>query len=91
MSFWSYKHLAEVTQGTWLVEPDDLAAEVTGLWHDTREIKQGQAYLAIAGENFDGHDFIDKAFDAGAALAIVSKGSAEHDASASDPNDLQPG
>ena len=72
MSFWSYKHLAEVTQGTWLVEPDDLAAEVTGLWHDTREIKQGQAYLAIAGDNFDGHDFIDKAFDAGASLAIVS-------------------
>ncbi|MEM9348477.1 MAG: UDP-N-acetylmuramoyl-tripeptide--D-alanyl-D-alanine ligase [Planctomycetota bacterium] len=72
MSFWSYANLSEVTKGRWLVEPADLTAEVAGLWHDTREIKEGQAYLAIKGENFDGHDFIDKAFDAGAALAIVS-------------------
>lgn len=74
MSFWTYQNLADVTKGTWLVEPDDLQAELTGLWHDTREIKEGQAYLAIAGDNFDGHDFIDRAFDAGAKLAIVSKG-----------------
>ncbi|MEM6258795.1 MAG: UDP-N-acetylmuramoyl-tripeptide--D-alanyl-D-alanine ligase [Planctomycetota bacterium] len=72
MAFWTYQNIADVTQGTWLVEPEDLGAEVTGLWHDTREIKEGQAYLAIQGDNFDGHDFIDKAFDAGAALAIVS-------------------
>ncbi|MEM6504986.1 MAG: UDP-N-acetylmuramoyl-tripeptide--D-alanyl-D-alanine ligase [Planctomycetota bacterium] len=72
MAFWTYQNIADVTQGTWLVEPEDLGAEVTGLWHDTREIKEGQAYLAIKGDNFDGHDFIDKAFDAGAALAIVS-------------------
>jgi len=73
MSFWTYQNLADVTKGQWLVEPGDLSAEVTGLWHDTREIKPGQAYLAIAGENFDGHDFVDKAFDAGAALAIVQR------------------
>ena len=73
MTFWTYQNLADVTQGTWLVEPDDLSAQLTGLWHDTRDIKPGQAYLAIAGDNFDGHDFIDQAFDAGAKLAIVSK------------------
>ena len=71
MTFWTYQNLAGVTQGRWLVEPDDLGAPLTGLWHDTREIQPGQAYLAIAGENFDGHDFVDQAFDAGAALAIV--------------------
>jgi UDP-N-acetylmuramoyl-tripeptide--D-alanyl-D-alanine ligase len=73
MPFWTYQNLATVCKGTWLVKPDDLTTEVSGLWHDTREIKQGQAYLAIAGDNFDGHEFIDKAFDAGAAIAIVSK------------------
>jgi UDP-N-acetylmuramoyl-tripeptide--D-alanyl-D-alanine ligase len=72
MSFWTYQNLADVTNGTWLVEPADLSAQLTGLWHDTREIKEGQAYLAIAGDNFDGHDFLDQAFAAGAALAIVS-------------------
>ena len=72
MTFWTYQNIADVTQGQWLVEPNDLGDVVAGLWHDTREIQPGQAYLAIKGENFDGHDFIDKAFDAGAALAIVS-------------------
>lgn len=71
MPFWTYRNLANVTQGQWLVEPDDLDAEVAGLWHDTREIKPGQAYLAIAGDNFDGHAFVDQAFNAGATLAIV--------------------
>lgn len=71
MNFWTYHNLADVTQGRWLVEPDDLNAAIAGLWHDTRDLKPGQAYLAIAGETFDGHTFIDKAFEAGAALAIA--------------------
>lgn len=73
MNFWTYQNLADVIQGTWLVEPEDLQQQVTGLWHDTREIKPGQAYLAIKGDNFDGHDFVQQAIQAGAALAIVSK------------------
>ena len=72
MTFWTYQNLADVTKGTWLVEPDNLGDVVAGLWHDTREIQPGQAYLAIKGDQFDGQDFIDKAFEAGAALAIVS-------------------
>ena len=51
MPFWTYQNLVEVTHGTWLIEPDDLSAEVAGLWHDTRDIKPGQAYLAIAGDD----------------------------------------
>lgn len=78
MTFWTYQNLADVTQGRWLVEPDDLSAQVAGLWHDTRDIKSGQAYLAIAGDNFDGHDFIEQAHAAGAALVIVSKTPTPH-------------
>lgn len=33
---------------------------------DTRTIKQGEIYLPLKGENFNGEDFIDKALDAGA-------------------------
>jgi len=78
MTFWTYQNLADLTQGTWLVKPDDLTAELTGLWHDTRDLKPGQAYLAIKGENFDGHDFLPQAFDAGAKLAIIQ---ADHQSS----------
>ena len=32
---------------------------------DTRKIKPGQTYVAITGHTVDGHDFIQKAIDAG--------------------------
>ncbi len=39
---------------------------------DTRTIRPGEAYLAIIGKCFDGHDFIDQAIKAGAGSIIVS-------------------
>ncbi|RQV96649.1 MAG: UDP-N-acetylmuramoyl-tripeptide--D-alanyl-D-alanine ligase [Calditrichaeota bacterium] len=38
---------------------------------DSRTLKSGQTYLAIRGEQFDGHDFIEQVFLKGAQLAIV--------------------
>lgn len=40
---------------------------------DTRSLKPGALYIALKGENFDGHDFIYKAQQAGAVGAIVSE------------------
>ncbi|MBT4836212.1 MAG: UDP-N-acetylmuramoyl-tripeptide--D-alanyl-D-alanine ligase [Methylococcales bacterium] len=40
---------------------------------DTRAIKQGDLYLAIKGESFDGHQFVDEAKKKGAVAAIVSQ------------------
>ncbi len=40
---------------------------------DTRKITQGSLFVAIKGENFDGHDFIDKAFELGANAVISHK------------------
>ncbi len=39
---------------------------------DTRKITEGSAFLAIKGERFDGHDFVSKAVEDGAAAVIVS-------------------
>jgi len=39
---------------------------------DTRSIQQGDTYLAIKGERFDGHDFIDAALSSGASSLVVS-------------------
>jgi UDP-N-acetylmuramoyl-tripeptide--D-alanyl-D-alanine ligase len=44
---------------------------VTGLSIDSRSIKPGEAYFAIKGDVHDGHDFVDAALKAGAALAVV--------------------
>src|ERR1700758_4502419 len=44
---------------------------VTGLSIDSRTILPGEAYFAIKGDVHDGHDFVNAALDAGAALAVV--------------------
>lgn len=40
---------------------------------DTRSLKKGDFYVALSGPNFDGHDFIQQAEDAGAAAAMTSR------------------
>jgi len=44
---------------------------VSGFSKDTRTLKHGDLYVAIRGENFDGHAFVQKAFELGAAAALV--------------------
>ena len=40
---------------------------------DTRTIKTGNIFLALTGDNFDGHDYLDIAIEKGAVAAIVSR------------------
>jgi len=55
----------------WLGLPSDNTTEITGFSTDTRTLKPGNAFIALHGENFDGHDFLQRAHDMGAVLAIV--------------------
>jgi UDP-N-acetylmuramoyl-tripeptide--D-alanyl-D-alanine ligase len=45
----------------------------TGVCIDSRTVKTGDCFFAIAGDKFDGHNFLDQAFKNGAACAVVSK------------------
>lgn len=47
--------------------------EFTGVTTDSRAICQGDLFVALCGENFDGHDFLGQAGAAGAAAALVSR------------------
>ena len=38
---------------------------------DTRTMNPGEIFIAIKGENFDGHNFIEKAFQIGASYVII--------------------
>jgi UDP-N-acetylmuramoyl-tripeptide--D-alanyl-D-alanine ligase len=62
---------SEEAQGATLGIPGR-AFEVNGLSIDTRTIKKGDLFVALKGENRDGHDFVKAAFEAGAAAALVS-------------------
>jgi len=44
---------------------------ITGVSTDSRTIKPGQLFVALKGERFDGHDFIDKAVANGAAAVVA--------------------
>ena len=45
----------------------------TGVSIDSRSIEQGDLFVALHGPNFDGHDFLEAAFDNGAAAAMVQR------------------
>jgi UDP-N-acetylmuramoyl-tripeptide--D-alanyl-D-alanine ligase len=46
---------------------------VTGISIDSRTLQSGEAFFAIRGEKFDGHDFATAAMAAGAALLVVAE------------------
>ena len=50
-----------------------LPFEITGISIDTRSIAKGEVFFAIQGDHRDGHDFVDAALKAGAAVAVVSR------------------
>lgn len=45
----------------------------TGISTDSRTIQSGDCFFAIAGENFDGHDYVAQVMQKGAACAVVSR------------------
>lgn len=49
----------------------DDGCEITRVSTDSREVGEGCLFIPLVGENFDGHDFIDKAI-AGGASAILT-------------------
>ena len=48
-------------------------ADFVGVSIDSRTIVKGELFIAIKGENFDGHDYVEKAFARGASAALVSR------------------
>lgn len=61
--------IAKITGGKWF-GPDRLAH---GISVDSRQVKKGDLFVAVVGNNADGHDFIHDAFQRGAVGALVSK------------------
>ena len=46
---------------------------IHGVFTDSRAPKAGELFVALKGENFDAHDFVEAAKQAGAAAALVSR------------------
>ena len=66
----SAAELEAATGGRWASEPPEA---VDGVSTDTRAVAPGALFVALKGENFDGHDFVEQARDGGARAALVSQ------------------
>jgi UDP-N-acetylmuramoyl-tripeptide--D-alanyl-D-alanine ligase len=53
---------------------------VTGISIDSRTLQPGDAFFAIKGDNFDGHDFATAAAAAGASVLVFPKTSCRRSA-----------
>jgi len=65
---WTGREVAEATGGTLIGE-----FEASGVSFDSREVGPGDLFVAMPGTVHDGHRFVDGAFAAGAAGALVSQ------------------
>lgn len=50
-----------------------IAAHTSGISIDTRTLVPGNVFIAIPGQRFDGHDFIESAIEKGASMIVVSQ------------------
>ncbi len=46
---------------------------ITGITTDTRTLQPGELFIALVGDKFDGHDFVDTAIARGAVALILSR------------------
>ncbi|RDC59345.1 UDP-N-acetylmuramoyl-tripeptide--D-alanyl-D-alanine ligase [Alteripontixanthobacter maritimus] len=68
LALWDADAVADATGGT-----ANAGFQVSGVEMDSRDVRPGDLFVALKGEAMDGHKFIDKAFAAGAAAAIVDR------------------
>ena len=47
--------------------------EITGLTYDSRKVEAGNCFFAVRGTQSDGHNFIPKAIEAGAAVIVCEQ------------------
>ncbi|MDT3688057.1 MAG: UDP-N-acetylmuramoylalanyl-D-glutamyl-2,6-diaminopimelate--D-alanyl-D-alanine ligase [Pseudorhodoplanes sp.] len=69
MALWTVDRMAAAMRAS----ADGVTAQdISGISIDSRTLVPGEAFFAIAGDNRDGHQFVDAALKAGAALAVVA-------------------
>lgn len=66
----SLNEVAKITNGELFYSGSQIIKNIS---LDSREIEESTLFIAIKGERFDGHDYIGKAFEAGAACIVAER------------------
>jgi UDP-N-acetylmuramoyl-tripeptide--D-alanyl-D-alanine ligase len=59
--------------GAFVAENPGAGVQITSVCTDTRSLAPGAVFLALRGENSDGHEYVARAFELGAAAAVVER------------------
>lgn len=70
---WTIPHLLKALQGGAILQQGKQTGLFGRISTDTRTLGQGDIFIALCGENFDGHDYLGTAAEAGAAVVIVQQ------------------
>ncbi|MCI5212106.1 MAG: hypothetical protein D3910_25755, partial [Candidatus Electrothrix sp. ATG2] len=70
---WTIPHLLKALQGGKIHQRGKQNRLLGHISTDTRTLTPGDIFVALAGENFDGHDYLGTAVEAGAAVVIVQQ------------------
>ena len=62
--------VAQWTEGTWLSAPSN--SDLSGVCFDARLVQAGELFIALAGNERDGHDFVGQAHAQGRLLHWLS-------------------
>ncbi len=68
LALWTAEDIAEATGGV-----ASARFQCAGVEMDSRDVRSGDLFVALRGEAMDGHRFVEKAFAAGAAAALVDR------------------
>ena len=71
---WNLEQVTEGAGGHFLATLAAKSIEVTGFSIDSRTIRPGEVFIALKGENHDGHRFIPQVVQAGVAAVIAETG-----------------
>ena len=63
--------LADILEALNQPRPQKVTAAIPHAAIDSRQVEKGSLFIAIPGENVDGHDFVAKAFANGAVFALI--------------------
>jgi UDP-N-acetylmuramoyl-L-alanyl-D-glutamate--2,6-diaminopimelate ligase len=65
--------LSRLLEGVTVLEAPPTDPQVTGLCYDSRRLRTGDCFVAIAGTHTDGHRFVETALRDGAVAAVVQR------------------
>jgi UDP-N-acetylmuramoyl-tripeptide--D-alanyl-D-alanine ligase len=72
MTFWTLTRIADALGDLVTGSAPADHREITAIATDTRSIENGSCFVALSGERFDAHDFLDGAVEKGASALVVS-------------------